>query len=96
MGFGVKAFLAEGVEPCKGKYAHGVRILGCLVIHFQPFASVLREIGRNVTQKLLEAEAHLFGQRCVRRKRPCQLAVFSGKLPSMEAEFDCKRSSDSS
>jgi hypothetical protein len=26
---------------------------------------------------------------------PCQLAVFWGKLPSMEAEIDCKLQSDS-
>jgi hypothetical protein len=26
---------------------------------------------------------------------PCQLAVFSGKLPSMEAEIDCKLQSNS-
>ena len=29
-------------------------------------------------------------------ERACQLAVFSGKLPSMEAEIDCKLQSDSS
>jgi hypothetical protein len=29
------------------------------------------------------------------RKRACQLAVFSGKLPSMEAEIDCKLQSNS-
>jgi hypothetical protein len=27
---------------------------------------------------------------------PCQLAVFSGELPSMEAEIDCKLQSNSS
>jgi len=26
---------------------------------------------------------------------PCQVAVFSGKLPSMEAEIDCKLQSNS-
>jgi hypothetical protein len=28
-------------------------------------------------------------------ERACQLAVFSGKLPSMEAEIDCKLQSNS-
>jgi hypothetical protein len=32
----------------------------------------------------------------VRLLAACQLAVFSGKLPSMEAEIDCKLQSNSS
>jgi len=40
------------VEPSKGEYARGVRIPGCSLIHFQPFVSVLQEIGRDVTRKL--------------------------------------------
>jgi hypothetical protein len=32
----------------------------------------------------------------MRRKRTCRLAVFSDKLPSMEAEIDCKLQSNCS
>src|SRR6516165_9818147 len=32
---------------------------------------------------------------CVRKGSPCQLAVIFGRLPSMEAEIDCKLQSNS-
>jgi hypothetical protein len=35
-------------------------------------------------------------RQCLSLQRACQLAVFSGKLPSMEVEIDCKLQSNSS
>src|SRR5262249_7728132 len=70
-----------------------VPLLSVLCAYSPPYSATHQT--SNQTMKTVKRRCHQAASRA-QPVRACQLAVFSGRLPSMEAEIDCKLQSNSS